>query len=292
MWLLDRTPDVSDESLLRVCSLETEKELKALLRRRTKSRVCKKCAKAKSIEDFPVGQLMCRKCINDNEGPQHVPLPMPRSELAQKQIEVHRIFGEPFQLLQEGSFSLLRDGRDCGDSFIPTAEMDGSMLTMKLSTGRSITFRFWSIVGIVWELAAFTLLQKVKILEGGWLYMMNGIQDPKLQDASQYLELQIVLSMAVWVKGLRPQDLSSVFPFHHRDIEHSFQTKELNRISDMMSLAVSSKNKNFKLESRSLAAITLLQQEKTKGPYVLPEPFETEESSKKPAWWKIVDSIW
>jgi hypothetical protein len=172
-----------------------------------------------------------------------------------------------------------------GSSFKQSEAMDGTMFTIRLSNGREMDFRFHSIFSVVVELLAQTLLPEgVKILEGGWLYCMNGVQKPELREAD--LELQLAFSMAVWTKYLQPTDVTTVFPFFdRRNADDCFMSKEVERI-----ISLAKVGEVVRGDTRSLFAATFMKLAVKKQPSRLPDV--TNVGSKRPAWWKLVDSIW
>lgn len=116
-FLLDRS-ELSPKELEKLVDLSknklVRKQLASLVsdRKRTE-RVCKKCNRTKSVEDLPVGELLCTACVAQSAPIEHVKAPFKKDALAQKQHDCNMLFGAPFQLLQQGSFSLSRRSR-CG----------------------------------------------------------------------------------------------------------------------------------------------------------------------------------
>ena len=89
------------------------------------------------------------------------------------------MWGTIFTQLQSGAFSLQKDNVDVGDAFRPIEAMDGSEFVIFLPKRNGIRFRLHSIFSIVTELCAFTYntdIIGIKILEGGWLYMLGGVE--------------------------------------------------------------------------------------------------------------------
>ena len=86
------------------------------------------------------------------------------------------------------------------------------------------TFRFHSILSILSELATFTFgLSEgaLKCREGGWLYLL-AFGESKSRQMQEAVELQLVLSTAVWHKYLAISG-SSLFPYNSVErIENTF----------------------------------------------------------------------